>query len=561
MAVNETLEPFVDANGNEIKLKLRFPRESYKRYRIGSLEELLENEYEALKHFINHHRTKQAPRLQELLDYSRGFNHTILEGETRRHETDMADTRAVHNFGGLFSTLEQGFIAGIPIRVEYLQDDIVDENGITIKQENLTDDVLRDIATDNDFKQINRAIIKSASQMGRAYDIVYHNQEGKTKVRKLNPIETFVIFDQTLSEHSIAAVRYYDVDKLDKTTTYVELYTETETVKFEQTAETLKEIEDSREPHFFEAVPITEYRRNEMGIGSYETVLTLIDMYDANQSDTANYMTDLSDAILAVFGNIKFPDDTISSQSQLNWMKQMRSARLMLLNPPTDNDNRDSGTVDAKYLTKSYDVAGAEAQKSRIEKDIHKFANMPNLSDDNFSGQQTGEAMKYKLMGLEQEVTDIQSEFEKGLRRRYELITTIEKKAGKIQEFDMRNLMIIFTLNLPKSTQEMVETLKALGGMVSNETALRISGLVEDVEKELKLLETTTSPIYDADKPQDTSKNMYKIMAVVSRFKKGQVNESNALKLLSNLGLEESDARDYLELPPLTEEVVTNGLV
>lgn len=552
------LESFIDANGNTIDLKLRFPRDSYKRFRVGSLDELLANDYELLKHFIEAHKTKQAPRLQELLDYARGFNHTILAGDNRRHETDMADTRAVHNYGGLFSTLEQGFIAGIPIRVEYLQEEHYDEDGNLIEVENATEEVLQDIATDNDFKQLNRSIIKSASQMGRAYDIVYHNRNNETKVRKLNPVETFVIFDQTLSEHSVAAVRYYTVDKLEVSTTYVELYTDTYSIKFIKEGETFKEIEGSKELHGFKDVPITEYRRNEMGIGSYETVLTLIDMYDANQSDTANYMTDLADAILAIFGNVSFPDE-FTEQQKLDFMKLMRKSRLMLLKPPTNNEGQDSGTIDAKYLTKSYDVKGAEAQKSRIEKDIHKFANMPNLSDDNFGGVQSGEAMKYKLMGLEQEVTDIQAEFEKGLRRRYELIARVEQAAGKIREFDMRNLKVTFTLNLPKSQQEMVATLKGLGGMVSNETALRISGLVEDVEAELKLLEPVVAAEYDADKPKPD--NMYKILAVVGKFKKGQVNEANAIKYLINLDMDEAEARDYLELPPLTGEVGLDGLV
>lgn len=533
-----TLEKVIDANGEEYELKLRFPRESYVRYRSESVEELLRNDNELLIHFINHHKTKQAPRLKELLDYARGFNHGILKDENRRKENDMSDMRAVHNFGGLFSTLEQGFIAGVPIRVEYLDDTDLQE-------------ALNNIAIENDFKRLNRSLIKSASQMGRAYDIVYYSGD-KIKVRKLNPIETFVIFDQTLSEHSIAAVRYYTIEKLGKIKTYVEFYTADYSTTYEFDNDKLIELE-GKEPHGFSKVPITEYRRNELGIGSYETVLSLIDTYDANQSDTANYMNDLSDAILAVFGNISFPDG-MNAQEKLDWMKNMRRARLMLLKPSVNNNNEDLGQVDARYLTKSYDVAGAEAQKSRIERDIHKFANMPNLNDDSFGGVQSGEALKYKMMGLEQEVTDIQAEFESGLRRRYELIAIVGDKINLLKNFDMAGLKVTFTLNLPKSLQEMVTTLKELGGIVSNETALRISGLVEDVEEELALLESVTPSGYDGEKRPD---NSYKILAITNRFKRGDISETQAIKLLGDLNLEGTEAREYLGLP----EVTLDGLV
>ena len=50
---------------------------------------------------------------------------------------------------------------------------------------------------------------------------------------------------------------------------------------------------------------ITEYSPNRFRMGLYEDVLSLIDLYDAGQSDTANYMTDLNDALLVISGDIE----------------------------------------------------------------------------------------------------------------------------------------------------------------------------------------------------------------------------------------------------------------
>ena len=104
MAYTET---FVDSTGETHTLKPRFHRQARMRYRAESLEELFAEDFKLLKQYINHHQTVQRPRIQELLDYAEGNNHTILESE-RRKDQDMADTRAVHNFGEYIEKVKQG---------------------------------------------------------------------------------------------------------------------------------------------------------------------------------------------------------------------------------------------------------------------------------------------------------------------------------------------------------------------------------------------------------------------------------------------------------------------
>ena len=53
------------------------------------------------------------------------------------------------------------------------------------------------------------------------------------------------------------------------------------------------------------------------------------------------------------------------------------------------------------------------------------FTNTPDMTDENFGGNQSGEAMKYKLFGPEQRTAIKEGLFRKGLRRRYKLIGQI----------------------------------------------------------------------------------------------------------------------------------------
>ena len=530
MAYNET---FVDSTGKSKTLTLRFHRESRMRYRINNVEELFENEHKILREFLEHHKSVQRPRIQELYDYSEGNNHTISI-QQRRSEQDMADTRIIHNFGKSISVFKQGYLVGKPIQVEY-------EDG---EEDSSTDEILKEIAKVNSFHDLNRMLVLDLSKVGRAYDLVYRSMEDVTKVKRLDPLNTFVIYDNTLEDKMLAGVRYYSVGLSDNKQHFIDVYLNNVIHKCK--------VEDSGitplaiEPHMFNDVPITEYLNTAEGMGDYESELSLIDSYDAVQSDTANYMTDTSDAILAIFGQVAFPDDVLGdNKKQIEYMRKMRRARLLQLKPPVDI-NGTEGKVDAKYLYKQYDVNGVESYKKRIVNDIHKYTNTPDMTDANFSGVQSGESMKYKLFGLEQARVDTQSLFEKSLKRRYQLIANIGDYVKELTDFDISKLKITFNPNLPKALEETINAFKSLGGMVTNETAMRLTGIVDDPKKEQELLDTPAITEENTGYDVDKGKLLYKISSILKKFKAGDYSEALARKFLKDLGLNEMDIESYL---------------
>lgn len=530
MAYNET---FVDSTGKSKTLTLRFHRESRMRYRINNVEELFENEYKVLREFLEHHKSTQRPRIQELYDYAEGNNHTISI-QQRRSEQDMADTRIIHNFGKSISVFKQGYLVGKPIQVEY-------EDG---EENSATDEVLKEIAKVNSFHDLNRMLVLDLSKVGRAYDLVYRSMEDVTKVKRLDSLNTFVIYDNTLEDKMLAGVRYYSVGLSDNKKHFIDVYIKDVIYKCQMIEGVITEL--AIEPHMFNDVPITEYLNTAEGMGDYESELSLIDSYDAVQSDTANYMTDTSDAILAIFGQVAFPDDVLGdNKKQIEYMRKMRRARLLQLKPPVDI-NGTEGKVDAKYLYKQYDVNGVESYKKRIVNDIHKYTNTPDMTDQNFNGVQSGEAMKYKLFGLEQARVDTQSLFEKSLKRRYQLIANIGDYVKELTDFDISKLKITFNPNLPKALEETINAFKSLGGMVTNETAMRLTGIVDDPKKEQELLDTPAVTEENTGYDVDKGKLLYKITSILKKFKAGDYSEALARKFLKDLGLNEMDIESYL---------------
>ncbi|HEP1510558.1 TPA: phage portal protein [Streptococcus pyogenes] len=463
-------ENFRDSTGNIKTLEFRFHRESRMRYQTSDLSALFTERYKLLLEYIKHHESKQKPRIQELLDYAEGNSHTVCESG-RRREADMADSRAIHNYGKYISTFKQGYLVGNPIRVEYEDDD--DKKKL-----------FKELADKNNFHQLNRRLVKDLSKVGRAYELIYRSMDDKTEVVRLDPRDTFVIYQADVEQASLVGVRYYNKNQLDGTSKTVEVYTVGEVICFDYDGE-LTEI--GRRPHAFGSVPITEYLNTDDGLGDYETELSLIDLYDAAQSDTANYMQDLADAILAIIGRLSFPENVDTDEKRIEYMRMMKKARMLNLEPPVDGEGKE-GSVEAKYLYKQYDVKGTEAYKDRVVQDIHRFTNTPDMSDSKFAGQQSGEALKWKVFGLDQERVDMQALFEQSLKRRYKLIARVSQLLKEIDGFDISKLKITFTPNLPKSLHEKIEAFKALGGELSQKTAMAITDIVEDVEKEISLI-------------------------------------------------------------------------
>ena len=97
------------------------------------------------------------------------------------------------------------------------------------------------------------------------------------------------------------------------------------------------------------------------------------------------------------------------------------------------------------------------------------FTNTPDMTDENFGGNQSGEAMKYKLFGLEQRTAIKEGLFRKGLRRRYKLIGQIMSINRELDKDAIQDLTFTFTRNIPKSVKtKWICTYKLVGKSVNN---------------------------------------------------------------------------------------------
>ena len=446
---------------------IRFDIESNIHYRANSEEALLENDFKLLREMIQHHNDRQVPRLVMLDNYTKAKNDGIYKDGSRRTEDEKADYRVAHNLAKVVTVFDVGY-----------------NTGVAIKKQSSNDDVTNMISTfdkNNDIDELESELWLDISKYGRAYELQYRTHDDEDRVDLSNVFETFVIYDTTIRRNPIGAVRYPKFSFGGKDEINVILYTNTEIYEFKETTlAAIKLIAEEGFPkvHNYKGVPLTEYTSDRFRQGAYEDVIPLIDLYDFAQSDTANYMTDLNEAALLIKGDIDSGKYTPAD------LIKMKKAGILLLENGINPDGSKS-EVDANYIYKQYDVTGSEAYKDRIQADFHKASFVPDLNDSSFSGQQTGEAMKYKILGFEQITSKRQRMFKKGLMARYRLLMNIKSSVKEtVENDDLKNLVITFTPNLPKAIKEELAMLIDAGAEFSQETLLSLASFVESADGE-----------------------------------------------------------------------------
>lgn len=403
-----------------------------------------------LKYLIEQHKTHAISRLVKLEDYYSG-NQEIL----KRVMTDASkpNNKVVNPYANYITDMFTGYFMGESISYS----SSCDED--SLKE-------LQMINIFNDEADENSELAKDASIYGKSYEMLYVDGEGATRFKKVNTKEVITIYDNTIENEMLYAIRFYgDTDIMGENPfTIVEVYSKSNIVTYKADVSLNEFTEVSNISHYFSLVPFVEYKNNDEGIGDFELVISLIDSYDKLCADNLNDFEYFTDSYLGLYG----------MEADVEDIKLMKENRVLLM--------PEGGK--AEWIIKNVNDTQVENIKTRIEQDIHKFSKCPAMTDKDFAGNASGVAMKFKLMGMENVAAVKERKFKKGLQRRIELICNI--MALKSSIFDWRSVEITFKRNLPVNTMELADMINKLRGLVSDETLINQLPFVEDVSKELE---------------------------------------------------------------------------
>ncbi len=242
----------------------------------------------------------------------------------------------------------------------------------------------------------------------------------------------------------------------------VSVITDTEVIIYDK--EVSKILESTLHP--FKVVPVIEYRNNDECESDYEQVVSLMNAYNILMSDRINDKEQFVESLLIFYGFTLNEDQ----------MKLMREERAM---STPDSASR------AEYLTKQLQEESLEVLRKAIKDDIHKIAMTPDLSDENFVGNSSGVAIKYKLINFEQNAIGKHGFFEHSARQRFSIYNNFLNVIKNLPLVPLHKIDLIFKRNLPQNDLEISQMIGNVWGKISDETAIGQLSYIDNAKEEL----------------------------------------------------------------------------
>lgn len=342
-------------------------------------------------------------------------------------------------------------------------------------------DLVQGVYDLNDEQDENTELAKMASIKGRGYEIVYLDEDTNICFNEVRPDNMIYVLDDSIKPKPLFAIYFIKTKIEDEEITKITLYTKDAIKYYVKNGSSLEFIEETVNP--FADVPVVEFLNNDEGIGDFERVIPLIDAINLSQSDTANDFEDFTNALLILYGMVQADQDDV---------KRLVEDGVIILDEV-------GGKQGAEWLIKEINDAALENYKNRLDRDIHKFAKVPNMSDENFAGNVSGESMKYKLFATDQVIAGKQRKFKSALQRRNELILkALDLKVG-LGDFSYRDISVVFNDNKPYNELDNILTVKAaLDAGLSRTYAYGKLRDIDDIQEELDRQEQEKDPYADA---------------------------------------------------------------
>lgn len=402
---------------------------------------------EQIKECIEQHKL-MLPRYEYLENLYLGF-HDIFRLPEK--EGWKPDHRLAVGFPRYITDTFIGYAYGKPVKVQ--------------SEDEKFDEAMQLFAKRNALKDHNKEMAKVACKFGHAFEYLYQNESTETRVTRFTPRQMFIVYDDSVAERALFAVRYgYHGEKSKlKGKLYGEILTPSQVLKFEE-----DKITDKNDNPYGK-IPVVEWKLNEERIGLYESVAGLVETYNAALGEKANDVESFAEAYLAIMG----------AELDEEGIRRIRDSRI--INLYGTNNAKD---VLIQFLQKPTADGTQENLLDRLETLIYQTSMVANISDESFGGATSGTSLAYKLQAMSNLAESFDSKVEKSIRKRLKLFCTLSTNTPRQDAYE--DVEITFTRNVPKNLLEEAQTAAQLSGIVSHETQLRGLSIVADPKAELE---------------------------------------------------------------------------
>lgn len=403
-----------------------------------------------LAKMINHFRINVEPRLQKYKNYYDG-NQAILR-KSYADETKPCN-RTVINYCKNIADSYDGYLA-TPGYISYRSDNDIED--------------IMNVLRYNDYQAADAAFLHDMLVYGVAAELMYTDEQAKTRFRLINPTTCFGIYDDSLTGDLRYFVRIYKASNWDESNKhFIDVYSDKQIRHYFMDGPNGNPTYISEEPHYFSQCPANiAYLPDEKSI--FDCILSQQDSINELLSAEVDDYSAFCDAYLTLTGMDADTADIVS----------MKENRVLIL---------PEGAT-AAWLTKNANDAQVENIRKTLHDSIYRIAQCPDFSSESFvGGVSSGVAIRYRLTGMETRAGNIEAEMKKALQRRVEIICGIASL--KLGEEVFRDIQIEFKRNVPEDEAAIANLVNSLRGTVSDATLLGQLPFISDVNAEIEALQ------------------------------------------------------------------------
>ncbi len=388
--------------------------------------------------------------------------------------------------------LATGYLSGVPeytVNVPSELDSKVRKS--VFEEEVLSDDLINEMKSIIDYiTQYNDdanevyCLIKDLLLYGACYEVAYENDNNELIYTNLDALNTVSIWDTNTPANLLAIVSKYTDKTVDGQD--IELYriVDREGIRVYEVNgdKEIKQDTSLSKEHYWNDVPgfaveidFSIIENSEAFITTYENLLENVkNTYQYNDIDCKMKISGYKAQNKLTIKNEK--GETIINPDRIKEDEYVLKSRTFY--------TEEGG--DAEWLIKEVDANGVTTLLKYYVDSIFQLAGIPNTADLAFnSADLNASAIDRKFYVMNMKTQDIVSNLKKALLRRFELIfNRINYKKGT--KYDFRYIVIDIPKNLPSMTDETVEQMIKLNGILSEETIIEKLGYDYETEKARK---------------------------------------------------------------------------
>lgn len=217
-------------------------------------------------------------------------------------------------------------------------------------------------------------------------------------------------------------------------------------------------------------VPFIPFKNNFKELPDIKFIKSIIDNYDQSRSKAANYVDDVTNYLIAVYG--------YNPEEAIKLKKNIKDHGMMFFDEKNDDG--------AEILTPSTDINAIKEHWEQLKKDIIENGQSVSKDPEKMANAPSGIALKMMYSSLDLKASIMAQEFNNGIDKLRYFVNSYMgiKNLGPSDE----KVKIVFNVDMKTDESETIQNCSASKGVISDKTILANHPWVENAEKELEEL-------------------------------------------------------------------------